>query len=406
MTRPGASYWHTSFPRSRRPAYPRYRGHTETAVVVVGAGLTGCACALSLASAGIRTIVLEADRVGMGATVGSAGLVREDFDTSFLRAAGTLGLRPSRLLWQTMRRASLDFSAALRRLGVKCHLAPQDLLTLAARDADSGKFLRREYQARRDAGLELTWLTAQAVGREAAVESGGAIKTHASGLDPYRACVGLAAAASARGAAIFEQSAARKFRAGRKFVDVVTSAGAIRATTVVVTGSGAPGLQALRRHLRPRQTYTVVTERLPAAVRRELGARRVALRDGSHPPHLLRWLDDERVLFTGADQPPVPPRTAGKVLVQRAGQLMYELSTIYPVISGVRAEWAWPTSFDESVDGLPYIGPHRNFPRQLFALGHGRHGEGLAWLAARVVLRHVTGEPARGDEQLSFARIL
>ena len=73
-----------------------------------------------------------------------------------------------------------------------------------------------EYQARRDAGLECTWLPPLALRRDAAVEAGGAIQTHGGGLDPYRACLGLTAAAAARGAAIFEQSAARQVPGGPK----------------------------------------------------------------------------------------------------------------------------------------------------------------------------------------------
>lgn len=406
MTRPGASYWHDRFPKSRRPTYARYRGKTATDVVVVGGGLTGCACAWLFASAGVKVVVLEADRVGTGATMGSVGLIREDFDASFQNAVASLGLRASRLIWQALRRSSLEFASTLRRLGIRCDLAPEDSLTLAPRDPDAVKTLRREYQARRDGGFDHTWMAAAAVRREAAVDAGAAIRTHGAGLDPYRACVGLAAAASGRGASIFEQSTAHKFRPGRKLVDVATEGGTIRASAVIVTSTGGPGLKALHRHLRPRHVYAVMTERLPAAVRRELGARKAALRDGSAPPHLLRWIDGERILFAGAEQPPVPARAADKVLVQRTGQLMYELSTIYPPISGARAEWSWSTSFDDTVDGLPYIGPHRNLPRQLFALGHGRHGAGVAWLAARLLLRQFTNEPARGDEHLGFARIL
>jgi glycine/D-amino acid oxidase-like deaminating enzyme len=374
--------------------------------VIVGGGLTGCACAASFAAAGIKVVVLEADRIGRGATQGSAGLIRESFDASFHHGSASLGLGRSRSMWQAMRRASLDFSAALRRLRIRCDLSPQDLLTLAPRDPAAVKTFRREYRDRREAGFDHSWMTPAAVSRLSGAEAGGAIRTHGSVIDPYRACVGLAAAAAARGALVFEQSAARKFRPTRKTVDVVTAAGTIRAASVIVTASNGPGLQSLRRHLRARHIYSVVTERLPAAVRRDLGPRNVALRDAGVPPHVLRWIDGERILFTGAEQPPIPARAIDKVLVQRAGQLMYELSTIYPAVSGARAEWAWATTFDDSVDGLPYIGPHRNFPRQLFALGHGRHGEGVAWLAARVLLRQFIDEPARGDEHLGFARIL
>src|SRR5687767_6203069 len=167
MPRLGASYWHDRFPRSRRPAYPRYRGDTETDVVVVGAGLTGCACAYSFAASGVRVIVLEADRIGSGATAGAPGLMREDLDAPFLGASQSLGLRPSRQIWQALRRASLDFAATVRRLGIRCDLEPEDLLTLARRDPDAARKLRREYQARRDAGLDHTWLTSAAVMREA-----------------------------------------------------------------------------------------------------------------------------------------------------------------------------------------------------------------------------------------------
>ena len=406
MSRPGATYWHDTFPRSRRPAYPRFRGQLEADVVVLGAGLTGCACALSFATAGYRVVVLEADRVGGGATAGSAGIVREDFDASFVRAGSGLGVRPARWMWGAVRRAALDFAAALRRLGIKCDLAPEDLLTIATGGADQVKFLRRDYQAQRDAGFEPGWLTAASVRSRTAAEGAGAIRTRGARLDPYRACVGLAKAAADRRAAIHEGSPVRKLRAGRKLVDVVADGGTIRATAIIITSSAAPGLQGLRRHLRPRQLYTVVTEPLPAAVRREVGPRTVVLRDSADPPHLLRWIDGQRALFAGAEQPPVPPRLADKVLVQRTGQLMYELSTIYPAISGTRPEWSWATPFDDTVDGLPFIGAHRNFPRQLFALGHGRHGEGVAWLASRLLLRQFANEPAKGDEYFGFGRIL
>ena len=145
-------YWLDRFPKSRRPSYPRLHGNLETTVAIVGGGLTGCACAWSFAAAGVKVVLLEADAIGGGATARGPGLVREDFDASFQETSALHGLRSARTLWQAMRRASLDFPAAIRRLEVKCDLAPADLLIFARRDADAARQLQREYQGRRDGG--------------------------------------------------------------------------------------------------------------------------------------------------------------------------------------------------------------------------------------------------------------
>jgi glycine/D-amino acid oxidase-like deaminating enzyme len=400
-------YWLDRFPKSRRPSYQRFRGTADTTVAVVGGGLTGCACAASFAAAGVKVVLLEAGAVGASRTARDLGLVREDFDASFQETVAAHGLRASRTLWRAMRRASLDFPAALRRMQVKCDLAPEDLLTFARRDPESTRQLQREYQSRRAAGLEHSWLTPAAFARETGLESGGGIRTRGASLDPYRACVALAAAAAARGAVLHETSPVRRIRAGRKQVEVTTDTGTLRAESVVIaTAAPLQDLRALRRHLKPRAGYAVVTEPLPAAVRREAGRRAAALRDSAEPPHMLRWLREDRVLFSGADQPEIPARARDKALVQRTGQLMYELSTLYPAISGLQPEWAWDYTNYETVDRLPFVGLHRNFPRHLFAIAAGRHGAGFAWLAARILLRQHQGEAARGDELFNFARVL
>jgi glycine/D-amino acid oxidase-like deaminating enzyme len=400
------SFWLDRFPRNRRPAYAPLKTDAQTDVVIVGGGLTGAACAASFAVAGVKVVLLEADAIGAGATAGAPGIVREDFDASFQQAAAAHGLRAARSLWQAMRRASLDFATALRRFNIRADLMAQDLVTFS-RTADSGRRLRREYQSRRDAGLDHSWLTPAAMSRASAVSSSGGIRTRGFAIDPFRACAGLAALAAARGAAIHERSGVRRIRARRKHIEVATDRGTVSANAAIVaTEAPIADLRALRRHLKPLHGYAVVTEPLPAVVRRDVGSRGAAMQDDAEPPHLLRWLKDDRVLFAGAEQPAVPDRGRDKALLQRTGQLMYELSLQYPAISGLQPEYAWTTVHHATADGLPYIGAHRNFPRHLFALGHARHGAGVAWLAARILLRQYLGEPSRGDEFFGFVRIL
>ena len=401
-----APYWLDRVPPRRRPTFPRLRSTHQTQVVIVGGGLTGAACAWSLAAARIPVILLERDRIGAAGTAGSTGMVREDFDGLFSDTVKLHGLRSARTLWQGMRRASLELPAALRRLATRVDLEPQPFLDLAPA-GDSGAALKRDYQARRAAGLEHRWITGLNLRRDLRVEGVGAIKTGGFVVDPYRACTTLVNAAVARQAEVFERSEVRRIRSRSGSVEVVTADGVVTADTVIVAaGPSIPDLGPLQRHLHARHGYGVVTAPFTAPVRRELGSRAGMLRTGGDAPRFVRWLPGDRALVSGADQDPVAARSRDQAVRQRSGQLMYELSLMFPAVSGTPAEWGWWVPFDDTVDGLPYIGPHRNFPRHLFAFGLGRHGATASWLAARIVFRHLTGNPAKGDELFGFSRIL
>ena len=104
-------------------------------------------------------------------------------------------------------------------------------------------------------------------------------------------------------------------------------------------------------------------------MRKALGSRATIVIDVETPPHVIRWTPDHRVLVAGADGPRPPARQREKFHVQRTGQLMYELSRLYPDISGVMPAFGWSMPLAHSSDGGLYAGSHRNFPHQLFALG-------------------------------------
>src|SRR5262249_25610218 len=158
----------------------------------------------------------------------------------------------------------------------------------------------------------------------------------------------------------------RRISFGRRSVDVFTAGGSIRAGRVIVaTGIPTPLFKPLVRHFWFRSSFLALTEALPAPVRRRLGARAAIVRDGATPPHVIRWVGDAQLLVMGADLPSPPPRRRERAIVQRTGQLMYELSTLYPDISGIPAAYGWDAPYARGDDGLPYIGPHRNFPRHL-----------------------------------------
>jgi len=229
----------------------------------------------------------------------------------------------------------------------------------------------------------------------------GGVET--SGL--ARELLGLAAAAKARGATIFERSPAIKTTFGRKAADVITAGGRIHTARIVVaTGTPTALFKSLARHFWFRSVYSTLTAPVPAKLRQQLGRRQTIVRDTVDPPHLIRWIDDQRLLVRGADGATPPARLRDKVIVQRTGQLMYELSTLYPDISGLQPEFGWSADYARTAEGLPYLGPHRNYPWHLFAFGDSSQGVTGAYLASRVLLRHYFEEMDPGDDVFAFTR--
>jgi glycine/D-amino acid oxidase-like deaminating enzyme len=393
------------FPRSRVPSYPRHKGALTTDVAIVGGGLTGCAAAYAFAAAGIRVVLVEADRLGVGATQAATGWISDDPGLGFVEAEKAVGLRAARHAFQSWRRAALDFSALLRRLDIQCHLESHSGLTVAVTPEQIAR-LKRERKARGEAGLDAPALNGRAIASEVALGAGLGLRGRdGATIDPYRACLGLGRAAVERGAQIFERSPMKRITFNRKTAYVHTDGGSIHAHRVVVATAMPSGVfQSLARHFWFRTCYMALTEPVPAKIKRALGERTTVVRDLADPPHIVRWLDDERLLVVGADTETPPARLKDKVVAQRTMQLMYELSVLYPEISGIQPAYGWSLDYTRTAEGLPYIGPHRNFPHQLFAFGDSSHSVTSAYLASRILLRYHLGETDSSDQAFEFTR--
>ena len=121
------------------------------------------------------------------------------------------------------------------------------------------------------------------------------------------------------------------------------------------------------------------------------------------PYHYLRWTPDHRLLFGGRDRPRVPRATRPAAL-RASPQLIADLVDLYPVLVGIKAEYAWEGLFAKTPDSLPYIGPHRRYPRHLFALGYGGNGMTLGFFAAQALVRLANGRPHPDDQLFGFDR--
>jgi glycine/D-amino acid oxidase-like deaminating enzyme len=408
-TKYGVSPWIERFPAGRRLEFPRFTPaaarRPSPAAVIIGGGLTGCMTAYALAASGVRVTLLEADRIGRLGSGRSPGILQGEAAASYQEIETRHGRRTARAMFEASRRAVLDLATTARRLGIQ-GIETGDALRVTSSYGADEKALAREVKMRRDAGLDAVVFKASVASREASIERlPTAVKLRDWGqADPVRLVMGFARAAADRGAALHERSAVRRINVTRRAIDVHAEGGLLTAETVIVcTGEPTDLYRSLKRHVRYAERFAVLTARLPAVVRKQIASRRRIVTDVETPPHFVRWTDDNRVLVAGADQARTPERMLDRVLIQRTGQLMYELSRMYPAISGIMPEYGWDVPIATTADGAMYAGPHRNYPRHLFAWAT-RHDPAQAFLASRLLLRHVTGAVEKDDMYFAFTR--
>ena len=216
---------------------------------------------------------------------------------------------------------------------------------------------------------------------------------------------GWRAAARTRGAASSSSRRSGRSRPARKYVDVDCRRGtSARRRVIVTTGTATAEFKPLRRHFKRRETLS--RDDRAGAGRDAQAARRrgvVAARHcGRRAPHPLDAGRSSRV--GGADQDETPARTRDAVLVQRTGQLMYELLTMYPAISGLQPEFGWDAAVRRD-RRRPDV--HRRAPQLSASPVRARRRRRLvtgAFVAARILLRAVHGEAEKADEVFGWTR--
>jgi gamma-glutamylputrescine oxidase len=344
-------------------------GHVDVDVVVVGGGVTGCSCALTLARGGMRVRLLEAREVASGASGRNGGFALRGGCPSYDEARATLGPESARALWELTERA-LDgmerlAGDALRRVGS---------LRLAADEAERD-VLEREYEALRDDGFAAEWLDPLPAPL-ARLFAGGFVHPGDGALDPAVWVRRLALHAAGAGAEIVEQC-----RVSREELDAL-EAGAV---VVAVDGMTDALVPELRQWVRPMRGQVLATEPL---------VERVAER-----PHYARggydyWqqLPNGRLVLGGRRDTSL--ETEQTALEEPTTFIQGQLESFAAELIGrvPLVTHRWAGIWGETPDRIPLAGRIPGSERAWVAGGYSGHGNVLGFACGELVARAILGE--------------
>ena len=360
------------------------RGSKNGDVCVIGAGYTGISTALHLAERGYKVHVVEANKVGWGASGRNGGQLIGGIsgEATLLRQNGQ-GARE--MLWD-MRWAGHEIvRGRVQKYAIECDLK-FGYLDVAIRKKHLRDLAReQERLARHNFPFEVKALsreeTQQTIGTNAYI--GGLLNMGNGHLHPLNLCIGEARAAVLEGATIYEQSPVLRIKKGRR-PEVITQHGSVTADFVVIAGNA---YHLLERHLRgimfPVNSFIIATEPLSEDLAGTVNPGDVAVCDPNYVLEYFRLSADKRLLFGGrCNYFGSDPGIIEKNLRPR-------MSKIYPQLSHAKIDFAWGGTIGVPINRVPQLGTIA--PNVFYSQGYSGHGVNVTHLAGQIMADAVAG---------------
>lgn len=393
------SYYEASV--TRQAPRPPLAQRTRADVCVVGGGYAGLSAAVELAERGYGVVVLEAQRVGWGASgrnggqaivgFGSGGecVIEKQFSRDDARRAWDVSVEGLQLLRERVRRYAID-----------CEFQ-RGYLSLAVKPRKSDELRRWMDHVGSTYAYPLRWIGPEEIGRWiASSRFHSAVLDETSGhLHPLKYCLGLADAARRAGVRMHENSPVFVVERGARPV-VRTAQGECECDFVVLAGNvylgeyGDDIAPEVAARIMPVGTYMIATEPMERERADALMTGRPAASDTNFVLDYFRISADGRLLFGGGDS------YSARAPRDLIAHIRTSMLKVFPQLADLEIPYAWGGFVDITMNQAPNFG--RLGSNVFYLQGFSGHGLALAGMAGKLVALAIAGQAERFD---LFARI-
>ena len=372
--------------------YPILDDDRQADVCVIGGGFTGLSAALNLAERGLSVVLLEAERVGFGASGRCGGLVGSGQRKEVLETEEMFGFERSKLLWDFAEMAKQEIRDRVERHDIACDLQHGQLLGVHKKRYLGEARKEADVLAERYDYPHCVAMNAEETRARVATMSflEGMYDAEAMALHPLNFSLGLARAAAEAGVRIYEQSRVLSYSQTDPAV-VKTASGSVNASFVVLACNGYLGKLEPRvaGKIMPINNFMVATEPLEESRAKALINGRFGVHDTRFVVNYFRMSDDNRLIFGGGENYRAGFPSDIKNFVRP------NMLKLFPQLKDVGIDYGWGGTLSVTVNRLPHVG--RLQPNVFFGQGYSGHGISTATFAGKLIAEAVTGTADRFD---------
>jgi len=378
--------WYTAT-ANKLSAFPTLKGAIKADICIIGAGYTGLSSALHLAQAGFNVVLLDAHRVGWGASGRNGGQLGSGQRREQDELEKILGVDHAKLLWDIAEESKATVRDLVTAHDIQCDLRDGIAHTdwhasgVPAQHAYAEK-LQRDYGYDKISTLDKTQVR-ELVGSNA--YHGGTLDMGAGHLHPLNFALGLAKAAVDAGVSIYEKSEVTGIKSGKNH-HIATASGTVDATHLIYACNGYLGhLEGkVAAKVMPINNFIVATEHLGKDMAESLIARDVAIADSKFVVNYFRRSADNRMLFGGGETYGYRFPRDIKALVSKP------MLAVYPQLADVKLDYAWGGTLGITMNRMPSF--MRLSPTSYSLSGYSGHGVGMATMAGKIIARAIQGQ--------------
>lgn len=383
-------------------SYPSLKSNEECEVLIIGGGITGSLIAHQMIKEGYTTILIDKRELCNGSTSATTSMLQYEIDIPLFELIGKIGKKGATESYRACSDAIDKIEKLSAEIKSDAGFKRKKSLYFASKKKDV-KNLKKEFEARKNAGFNVKWMEADDVLKRFGFKNtyGGILSKQGASIDAFKFAHELFKVNIRKGLKVFDKTEMMKIEYYKGFnIATVDSGFQIKAKKIVYCIGYESKNLIKENFVDLKSTYAIVSE---VTLEKYKNLENTLVWNTDAPYMYMRTTDDDRLLIGGGDEDFSDAEKRDALLNRKEKEILKILKKIKPEYK-FYTDFVWAGTFGETKDGLPYIGTHEKFKNSYFVLGFGGNGITFSVIGMEMVSLLMKGKKHSLSKYFKFGR--